>query len=496
MTKPDPRIAELAASTDMEPVHGTIDLDIPADTLWRAFDRPWLWPRWNECFFWVRNRRLRLGDRLVWCFEPIKAGYLYKMPAIARIVELEEGRKVTWEVTALPGFYARHSYTIEDLGNGRSRFGSWEKACGRGFRLTRGFWLRHFTFVKNRSLEGARALEVLHLTGERLDEEGLPRRSYLNFFLALAGLAAIVAGFAIGGWWGIPVTLGVVAAGIAAWFYATYVKLVPVRLAPGVHAVLGGGGNSLVVEDGEDVLAVDTKFPPASRLFAGWLRRRGIGPVTKLVNTHYHYDHSRGNVLYPKADRIAHRLTSEAMEKVEGEWWSRHREAAPNHLVEGDLTPIRVGAQEVELLHLGRGHTVGDLVVRVPKAGVIATGDLIFNRFHCFFDTGRTGVSIEGTVAALRRLAAEFPDALFMPGHGPIARADDLRRTADYLEDLRHQIDEARRQGLDEKDAAQRVDLDRWDLRILPSFHEGRLEWATARSSARSVYRLLARSRT
>lgn len=494
MTRPDPRIAELAASTDMEPVHGTIDVDVPADVLWRAFDQPWLWPRWNDCFFWVRNRRLRLGDHLVWCFEPIKPGYLYKMPAIARIVELEEGRKVTWQVTALPGFYARHTYSIEDLGNGRSRFGSWEKAYGWGFRLIRGFWIRHFTFVKNRSLEGARALEVLHLTGERLDEEALPRRSYLNFFLALTGLAVIVAAFILGGWWGIPVTLAVAAMGVAAWFYSTYVKLVSIRLAPGVRAVLGGGGNSLVVEDGEDVLVVDTKFPPASRLFARWLRRRGIGPITKIVNTHYHYDHSRGNILYPEADRIAHRLTLEAMEQVEGKWWERHRDAVPNRLVDGAITPIRVGAQEVELLYLGQGHTVGDLVVRVPKAGVIATGDLIFNRYYCFFDAHPSGVSIAGTITALRRLAGEFPSVLFVPGHGPIARADDLLRTADYLEDLQHQVGAARQRGLDESHTARQVDLARWDLRILPSFHEGRLEWATARRSAQAVYRLLGRS--
>ena len=42
MTAPDLRIAELAASTDMAPVHGTIDVDVPADMLWRAFDQPWL----------------------------------------------------------------------------------------------------------------------------------------------------------------------------------------------------------------------------------------------------------------------------------------------------------------------------------------------------------------------------------------------------------------------------------------------------------------------
>ncbi|MGH9902318.1 MAG: SRPBCC family protein, partial [Pyrinomonadaceae bacterium] len=106
----------LAASADMVPVEGTVEVNIPAPVLWEAFTRADLWPRWNSCFFWARNRDLVPGRQLVWCFEPIRRWYPYKMPAVARIVEVEEGRRVTWEVNALPGFYARHTYHVEDLG--------------------------------------------------------------------------------------------------------------------------------------------------------------------------------------------------------------------------------------------------------------------------------------------------------------------------------------------------------------------------------------------
>src|ERR1019366_10039208 len=223
--------ALLAAATDMEPIHGSIEVDVPADILWRGFNKPNLWPRWNPCFFWCRNRTWRLGDKLVWCFEPIRPWYLYKMFAIANIIELEEGKKVTWEVTALPGFYAHHTYSIDDLGDGRSRFTSWEKAYGWGFRLTRLFWLKHFTFVRNRSLEGARALEIVHLTGEKLDATGIPPRSYFNFLAAVAGLLALIVAFAALGAWALLVAVAEAAIGVALWFYAAYVKLRPVRLA-------------------------------------------------------------------------------------------------------------------------------------------------------------------------------------------------------------------------------------------------------------------------
>ena len=112
--------------------------------------------------FWVHNSDLQPGQELIWVFEPIRRWYLYKLPARARIVELESQHKVTWEVTFIPGFYARHTYSMEDLGAGRTRFGSWEKAMGPIFRLLRVFWLAHFVFVKERSLLGAQTLETIY----------------------------------------------------------------------------------------------------------------------------------------------------------------------------------------------------------------------------------------------------------------------------------------------------------------------------------------------
>lgn len=186
---------ELAESTEMVPVEGTVDVDVPIATLWEVFTRADLWPRWNGCMLWVRNRELVAGRRLLWAFRPIRRWYPYVLPATAKIVEVEEGRKVTWEVTALPGFYARHTYHVEDLGSGRTRFGSWEKAMGRTFRLTKRFWVPHFVFVKDRSLEGARLLEQIYRREGRIDEATLPesrrgRGKPLLLLLALLALAA------------------------------------------------------------------------------------------------------------------------------------------------------------------------------------------------------------------------------------------------------------------------------------------------------------------
>ena len=152
-------LERLERSGDMQPVEGAVELDVPAEALWSVFRLTNAWPQWNPCITWVRNRELELGDLLVWAFEPVRPHYLYRMPAIARIAELEPGRKVSWDVTAFPGMYARHTYRIEPVDRGRCRFGSWEKATGPGFRAIRPLWLAHFRFVCESSLSGARDLE-------------------------------------------------------------------------------------------------------------------------------------------------------------------------------------------------------------------------------------------------------------------------------------------------------------------------------------------------
>ena len=127
--------------------------------MWELFADVAAWPRWNPCMLWARvlGGELKVGATLVWAFNAIRPWYPYKLPAIARIVEVEPGRKVTWEVR-LAGLHALHSYLFEPLDGGRCRFGSWEIAEGPGYRAVRAFWLAHFRYVCRASLEGARGL--------------------------------------------------------------------------------------------------------------------------------------------------------------------------------------------------------------------------------------------------------------------------------------------------------------------------------------------------
>lgn len=450
----------LARSNDMAPVHGSVEVEIPADVLWRCFTRADQWPRWNRCMFWAANRELQPGDRLLWAFEPLRWWLPYKLPGIAKLVEVESNRRVTWEVTALPAFFARHTYTIEDLGEGRSRFGSWEQAMGTTFRLLDRFWLAHFEFVKDRSLQGARLLEHIYRTQGHLDR--IPRRSPLRPLREVARAAGLI-------------------------------RLQYEQIAQGVYAVLGGGGNSLVVHDGGEMLVVDPKMPPFAAKMKGWIDETFGAPVTTIVNTHFHYDHTRGNHLYPHARIVAHAGAPVLMRRRDPGWWEEHPNGLPTAgdiLVEEEHR-LQVGDQEVRVIAGGQGHSATDLWLELEREGqvIVGTGDVASLGIYPFFDLGEGGADIPHMIQRLRWWADQYPTAVFVPGHGPVGTAADLLAHASFQEFLYNSVAECRAAGLSEAETVRNVDLAFFELAIMPIFHYDHLLLSN-RSNIRAMYRL------
>jgi len=468
------KAAALAASTDMEPVHGTVDVDIPIDVLWEAFRDARQWPRWNKCMFWAMNKDLVKGQQLIWCFNAIKWFYPYKMPAAAEIIEVEPGRKVTWEVNLL-GLYAHHTYSLEDLGNGRTRFGSWEKATGPSFRLTRAFWLAHFVFVKDESLAGAKVLEALYKREGKLDMAKLPGKYPL---LQTAALALLLA-------------LGV----FGAFLYSKFLRVTETPLGTGMYAVTGGC-NSLVVEDGGEALVVDPKFPPMSGWFQSWVNSHVHSPVTRVVNTHFHFDHTQGNALFPGARLLAQPGVPALMKARDGDFWNAHPEGLPKPAdsVAGTIS-VEMGQTHFDIVaNTLAAHTHADIWVHVRKdnADVVALGDMFFNGYYPFIDTGSGGSDLSGVVSTLRGITRRYPEALYLPGHGQLARAADVLRYADYLEALDNSVKEAHAKGYTEDEAVKKIDLSKFGLAPIPITHYGTLV-STAETNIRQAYQLQAK---
>ena len=162
------------------------------------------------------------------------------------------------------------------------------------------------------------------------------------------------------------------------------------------------------------------------------------GSVHAVVNTHGHWDHAFGNARFLPAPIWGHlRCAPMVIERgsaviarlsndYPGEPWDEVVLTPPDRLFEQSAT-IDLGDRQVELRHLGRGHTDNDVVVRVPDASVLFAGDLLENAPAPGFGDSYP-IAWAETGAALLDLV----DGAVVPGHGdPFDRAFAERQIAE-----------------------------------------------------------------
>ena len=154
--------------------------------------------------------------------------------------------------------------------------------------------------------------------------------------------------------------------------------------------------NVTVVGGERGLLVVDTHgSTTAGRAVVDDVRRLGAGEVVGVVNTHWHFDHTFGNGAFREAwgdvPLTAHEDAADELARRADEVRQRYADALDDpHSADVVATTVVVpddtfssarvldlGDRAVELVHPGRGHTAGDLVVRVPDADVVLAGDLV-----------------------------------------------------------------------------------------------------------------------
>ena len=152
-----------------------------------------------------------------------------------------------------------------------------------------------------------------------------------------------------------------------------------------------GGLNAMAVEREDGLLVVDTLgSPEAAAAFLQKLEARGLGPVRYLVLTHAHADAAGGASAFPPSalviaaqkafDAMADPgadLGGEARARAESpSTWSAPPRRLPVLSLPG---PVRFedARNAVEIIPVYGGHTPGDLIVRLERAGLIAVGDVV-----------------------------------------------------------------------------------------------------------------------
>lgn len=220
------------------------------------------------------------------------------------------------------------------------------------------------------------------------------------------------------------------------------------RIADNLHVIFGPGGNIAVLTDANGALLVDCGVPSRSADVIRAVKKLTPKPIHTLINTHWHDDHTGGNVALGKAGariiaqaNTRKRLSTDQVVEFMGMKSPAHPSIALPSVTFEDNATVYAANQEIALSHVDPAHTDTDIIVFFKEMNVLHAGDLLFNGFYPFIDYS-SGGWIGGMVAASNRILSEAnAQTRIIPGHGPLGTKDDVQRFRDMLDAVQTNIE-------------------------------------------------------
>lgn len=211
------------------------------------------------------------------------------------------------------------------------------------------------------------------------------------------------------------------------------VEIKATKVAGNVYMIEGAGGNIGVSVGDDGILIVDDQFAPLADKIRATLKTLGEGKLRFILNTHWHGDHTGGNVAFgPEAPIIAHdnvrkRLaTEQRSEFFKSTTPASPKEALPVITFDQSLS-VHFNGEEIRVIHFPQGHTDGDSVIFFTTSNVVHLGDDFFAGRFPFVDL-ESGGSVEGLAKNIGEIIGKIPPgAKLIPGHGPLSTLDDLK---------------------------------------------------------------------
>jgi len=209
-----------------------------------------------------------------------------------------------------------------------------------------------------------------------------------------------------------------------------------------------GDPNSGVVVGDDSVMVVDAQATPVmAKEVVEKIRSVTDKPIRYVVLTHYHAVRVLGASGYGAEEIIASDICRSMISERGKEDWESEFERFPRLFKAAESIPgltwptmtfkgkmtVYLGKRRVDLMHLGRAHTAGDIVAYAPDAGVMLTGDVVEYKSACYCGDAHFN-DWPGALDAIERFA---PEAI-APGRGDalIGRAvvgEALALTRDFI---------------------------------------------------------------
>jgi glyoxylase-like metal-dependent hydrolase (beta-lactamase superfamily II) len=221
-------------------------------------------------------------------------------------------------------------------------------------------------------------------------------------------------------------------------------------------SVLEGSGGTIAVLTGPDgAVLVDAGISVSRSQLTRALADLGADPITHLINTHWHFDHTDGNTWLNSAGAriIAHENTRKYLSQVQRvDDWDYNFLALPARGIPSEVfaseLDLKLNGSTLGLKRYSPAHTDSDISVTFGEADIVHVADTFWNGIYPFIDYS-TGGSIDGMIAASdANLAAATDETIIIAGHGKaIGTKSELQEFRDMLISTRDRIAALKKEG-------------------------------------------------
>ena len=196
----------------------------------------------------------------------------------------------------------------------------------------------------------------------------------------------------------------------------------------------GSGGNIGVSVGPDGILIVDDQFAPLADKIKAALKTLGEGKLKFVLNTHYHGDHTGGNVVFGQdaliiaQTNVRKRLSTEQVSK----FFKRTTPPSPKEALPvvtfDQSVSVFFNGEEIKVIHFPHGHTDGDSVIFFTGSNVVHMGDDFFAGRFPVVDL-EAGGDVEGLAKNVGDIISKLPPGVkIIPGHGPLSDVEGLKQ--------------------------------------------------------------------
>ncbi len=237
-------------------------------------------------------------------------------------------------------------------------------------------------------------------------------------------------------------------------------------LADGVYALTAEGDPNVGAVEGEDFLVCFEALatPVAAGKWLAKLREHTDKPVKYLVLSHYHAVRVLGASAFDAEVIVAHDNTRALVEERGKQDWDSEFGRMPRLFEEPGSIPgltwptltfsenlaIPLGGDrgDLELRHVGRGHTEGDIVAWLPRQRILFAGDLVEAQAALYTGDAFHREWASSTLDAVAALRAEQ----LVGGRGGVARGRDavdaaVGQTRHFLDVMLREVRQIQQRG-------------------------------------------------